>query len=301
MIVTKDGLKYGAQSTEYTIDGKLDQDVSIYDSPYNWKIPYDDGVVDANFTSCRLDYEFTIQTEHGVVTCIGQDVPLELDQTYEDTINDGGGTASINITLTKNDNDKNFIITIQFNSVVASIEHVDLTTTIKYQYDPYHLLLKTVGEAEIHGNLDIRGDVSIGGSLTIPSDKGLKVEELTGSSIDIGAMTGGSININAITGGSLNCKVSEIGEAATSLEKGCLYYVPTQTLAPNYTTSGSILYYSGGSWKTQEPFHTYISGTNMKYYYLVVNESGLYVRAESPNGVDDTLVEYYKLPITITF
>ena len=131
-----------------------------------------------------------------------------------------------------------------------------VTATIYFKVSTHDIIF-TNTNISITKPVSFGGDVSIGGSLTIPSDKGLNVNKLTGSSINIesvkggsvniSAIQGGAVNINAITGGSLKYKVSEIGEAATSLKKGHLYYVPTQTLPyGNTTIPGFILYYYDG-------------------------------------------------------
>lgn len=161
------------------------------------------------------------------------------------------------------------------------------------------------------------GDVSIGGSLTIPSDKGLEVGELTGSNINIGsvkggginisAIQGGTININAITGGSLKYTVSAIGEAATILQEGCLYYVPTQTLAyGNTTIPGFILYYNGEPWDASTTFYSKSDSVSTTKYYLSVHGKDLTVKVVydaggyGGNTSYQPGIKYYKLPITIT-
>lgn len=53
-------------------------------------------------------------------------------------------------------------------------------------------------------DVNMEGDVSIGGSLTIPSDKSIIVNTIESGTIDVDRMNGGSININSMNGGSIN-------------------------------------------------------------------------------------------------
>jgi hypothetical protein len=59
------------------------------------------------------------------------------------------------------------------------------------------------GTLTCDSSVTMGGDVSIGGSLTVPSNKGIKADKLTGSKIDIGTMTGGEINIGSAEGGTI--------------------------------------------------------------------------------------------------
>lgn len=66
------------------------------------------------------------------------------------------------------------------------------------------------------GFINIGGDLSIGGSLTVPSNKGIIVNNLQGGSIKINQVTGGEIDIDSLKGGEINIDELNGGEITIS-------------------------------------------------------------------------------------
>lgn len=213
MIVDNKGLRYVDGYKECIIHSDANVPTMSGSFNYQWKIPYENNSICTIFNSCVLYYYINITasfntTNHYTLSESG--IELKLNETYKtESFNDGINLAAISFKLTKNDFDGNFIIEISsYGQDSTTINIVVADVSIKYQSDLYDLQVEN-NQINIGKDLSVRGDVSIGGSLTIPSDKGIEIGELTGGSINIGAMTGGKVSIGNLSSG--NVYIDKLG------------------------------------------------------------------------------------------
>ena len=172
-------------------------------------------------------------------------------------------------------------------------------------------------------DVNVEGDVSIGGSLTIPSDKNIVVNTIENSTVNIGEMKGGSININSLNNG--NVKVNNIqGGTLNILNKsnGLIniqdvsniradniievytkndtdinwYYIPKQEININSSTfilPETIMNKNG-------IISIPLDKRGEYYYYLRYIEGSVKIEYfVTPDNIHYDDVTYYKLPIKV--
>lgn len=212
MIVTKDGLKYDGDSNPIKLSL-----AGTYSTSEN-TVAYAEGTIcneiqSVTISSFRVAYTDSGGKSHddyhpnvNINGIISEDDPMKVEIVLIQNF--------LTITITASQ-ENCFKIAATFDGQGYSLTSLSLGGTITYLFDN---LLKIEKElTSISKNLSVGGDVSIGGSLTVPSDKGIEVGELAGGSIDIGTMTGGSIDIDTMTRGSIRVH---------SMQKGYIHITP---------------------------------------------------------------------------
>lgn len=205
MIVDNKGLRYADGYKECIVSSYADVPIMSGAFNHQWKIPYETNSICTIFNSCELYYHINITASYNTTyyyTLSESGIELALNKTYTtESFDDGTGLATISFVLTKNDVDENFIIKISSNCNDSTKVNISIATvTIEYQSDLYDLQVEN-NQINIGKDLSVRGDVSIGGSLTIPSDKSVNIKELQSGSILIESMTGGKVSIGNLSSG----------------------------------------------------------------------------------------------------
>ena len=163
-------------------------------------------------------------------------------------------------------------------------------------------------------DVNMEGDVSIGGSLTIPSDKNIVVNTIENSTVNIGEMKGGSVNIDSLNGGSIsilnkskgsiniqdisNIRVDNIIEVYTKNDTDInWYYIPKQEI----DIKNHVKFVLPETIMNKNGIVSIPLGQKSNYYYFLKyeNETIKIIYSYDGYNFEYNNMIYYKLPIKV--
>lgn len=243
-------------------------------------------------------------------------------------IPDGATKGKAQVTMDFSPTEKNVVFTFKTWGLVTSGIKTTITlenAVVHYNYEGHNNVIEIDQDSvqlykntTAHGALVVGGDVSIGGSLTIPSNKSIVVDKLESGSVVISSMTGGSVIISNKTGGTaqINGVIIEDsgggesttitvprGDEVNSTKSGYWYYVPSQNITYgtwSFPVPETVI--KGGS-STRDLIYTTTASQAAIKFYLVSKDSKIQLEYwYSARGAEqsiyyDNYIRYYETDV----